>query len=52
MEGREFKQMLKHFGAGDEIRTRDSLLGKQVLYQLSYSRIPSIIVMREKGCQR
>ena len=26
-------------GAGDEIRTRDSLLGKQVLYQLSYSRL-------------
>lgn len=24
--------------AGDEIRTRDSLLGRQVLYQLSYSR--------------
>ena len=25
--------------AGDETRTRDSLLGRQVLYQLSYSRI-------------
>ncbi len=24
--------------AGDAIRTRDSLLGKQVLYQLSYTR--------------
>ncbi len=25
-------------GAGDGTRTRDSLLGRQVLYQLSYSR--------------
>ena len=25
-------------GAGDAIRTRDSLLGRQVLYQLSYTR--------------
>jgi hypothetical protein len=25
-------------GAGDEARTRDLLLGKQTLYQLSYSR--------------
>jgi hypothetical protein len=28
-----------HFGAGDGIRTRDNLLGRQGLYQLSYSRI-------------
>ena len=27
------------FGAANEVRTRDVLLGKQVLYQLSYSRI-------------
>ena len=26
-------------GAGDETRTRDSYLGKVVLYQLSYTRI-------------
>ena len=26
------------YGAGDGTRTRDSLLGRQVLYQLSYSR--------------
>src|SRR4051794_29555166 len=26
-------------GAGDETRTRDSLLGRQVLYQLSYPRV-------------
>lgn len=25
-------------GAGDETRTRDNLLGRQALYQLSYSR--------------
>ena len=31
--------MLHHHGAGNETRTRDILLGKQVLYQLSYSRI-------------
>ncbi len=27
-----------HFGAGNEIRTRDTKLGKLVLYQLSYAR--------------
>jgi len=27
------------YGAANEVRTRDVLLGKQVLYQLSYSRI-------------
>ena len=26
-------------GAGDEVRTRDILLGRQVLYQLSYTRM-------------
>ena len=26
------------YGAGDEIRTRDILLGRQMLYQLSYPR--------------
>ncbi len=31
------------FGAGNEIRTRDSKLGKLVLYQLSYARLPSAI---------
>lgn len=25
-------------GAGDAVRTRDNLLGRQALYQLSYSR--------------
>jgi hypothetical protein len=28
-------------GAGDGTRTRDSLLGRQELYQLSYSRVMS-----------
>ena len=28
-------------GAGDEIRTRDPLLGRQMLCQLSYSRSPA-----------
>lgn len=27
------------YGAGDGTRTHDSLLGKQVLYQLSYTRM-------------
>lgn len=27
------------YRAGDEIRTRDILLGKQTLYQLSYTRL-------------
>jgi hypothetical protein len=29
-------------GAGDAARTRDIFLGKEVLYQLSYTRIVSI----------
>ena len=29
-------------GAGDGTRTRDALLGRQVLYQLSYSRMGRI----------
>ena len=28
------------YGAGDETRTRDIFLGKEVLYQLSYARFP------------
>ena len=42
------KRPVKHFergglyvGAGDGTRTRDSLLGRQELYQLSYSRVMS-----------
>lgn len=31
------------FGAGKEIRTLDPNLGKVMLYQLSYSRMPCII---------
>ena len=31
------------FGAANEVRTRDVLLGKQVLYQLSYSRIKTYL---------
>jgi hypothetical protein len=31
----------ENYGAGNETRTRDPDLGKVVLYQLSYSRIPS-----------
>jgi hypothetical protein len=27
------------YGAGDETRTRDIFLGKEVLYQLSYTRV-------------
>ena len=30
---------LRMFGAGNETRTRDLILGKVALYQLSYSRI-------------
>jgi hypothetical protein len=29
-------------GAGDETRTRDIFLGKEVLYQLSYARTSTI----------
>ena len=35
--------MSEKFGAGNEIRTRDPDLGKVVLYQLSYSRIESML---------
>ena len=31
--------VLMRLGAGDETRTRDIFLGKEVLYQLSYTRI-------------
>jgi hypothetical protein len=44
-------------GAGNETRTRDPFLGKEALYQLSYTRIPGgpkrirTAVNREKaGC--
>ena len=32
------------YGAGNEIRTRDSKLGKLALYQLSYARLPNVAV--------
>ena len=31
-------------GAGDEARTRDLRLGKPTLYQLSYARVPPILL--------
>ena len=34
--------MLDHSGAGNGIRTRDTKLGKLVLYQLSYARPTNI----------
>ena len=34
----------KIFGAGNETRTRDLNLGKVALYQLSYSRVASLVV--------
>jgi hypothetical protein len=33
--------------AGDEARTRDLLLGKEVFYQLNYARTPVILSHRE-----
>ena len=33
------RRYARFLGAGDETRTRDSLLGRQVLYQLSYPRV-------------
>ena len=32
------KYLINRHGAGDETRTRDIFLGKEVLYQLSYTR--------------
>jgi hypothetical protein len=37
-------------GAGDAIRTRDIFLGKEVLYQLSYTR--NSYYVREQECFR
>ena len=39
-------------GAGNETRTRDPLLGKQMLYQLSYSRPTTILMTPAAPCQR
>jgi len=35
-------------GAGDEVRTRDILLGRQVLYQLSYTRVITTILSQNQ----
>ena len=35
----------KGTGAGDGTRTRDALLGRQVLYQLSYSRAADAVIL-------
>lgn len=35
-------------GAGDESRTRDLLLGKQTLYQLSYTRMSLVLYHRDR----
>ena len=40
---------LGSFGAGDGTRTRDNLLGRQGLYQLSYSRIFIAILALKSG---
>jgi hypothetical protein len=37
-EGRTHRILPEKTGAGNETRTRDSYLGKVVLYQLSYAR--------------
>ena len=39
-------------GAGDETRTRDSLLGRQVLYQLSYPRSGAASVPGGRGSKQ
>ena len=39
-------------GAGNETRTRDLNLGKVALYQLSYSRAETTLVVKEKAHQR
>ena len=44
-----FSIYTKFFGAGNEIRTRDPDLGKVVLYQLSYSRIESMLLHLKIG---
>ena len=39
-----FRLFLLTYGAGEETRTLDPNLGKVVLYQLSYSRTPSLVL--------
>ena len=34
------------FGAGNQVRTDDILLGRQVLYQLSYTRLKNVLTQR------
>ena len=36
-------------GAGDATRTRDIFLGKEVLYQLSYTRIGEAVTIEKRG---
>ena len=36
-------------GAGDATRTRDIFLGKEVLYQLSYTRIGEAVTIENRG---
>ena len=42
---------LKGFGAGEEIRTLDIFLGKEVLYQLSYARVNEARKLGEQGAR-
>jgi hypothetical protein len=48
LDGRAVKKLSKR-GAGDGTRTRDNLLGRQGLCQLSYSRRILSILARKKG---
>ena len=42
---RALKNFFKKSGAGNETRTRDTNLGKVVLYQLSYSRLLECVIL-------
>ena len=46
---KKLSKKLSKLGAGDGTRTRDNLLGRQGLYQLSYSRFDNFILARKYG---
>jgi hypothetical protein len=49
----KLSKKLSNCGAGDGTRTRDNLLGRQGLYQLSYSRrIVPILAVNLGHCQK
>ena len=49
---RRLFNLVKNFGAGNQIRTGDLLHGKQTLYQLSYTRMNSKVLLILKNTRK